>query len=163
MLRSRRRRGGYTELTPPRRRLASALRRDCPERSREWCTRARRRRRTRTVVEVAAALARWLPDPRSPEPSAFRYTSSEAEESPLIAFEPEDDGWVLISPWLAADQPRPLLITEIALAAEDFVSRVASAVERDLGIDIQRRLTAEPGEIDIWEIDRSALSPTDRR
>jgi hypothetical protein len=55
------------------------------------------------------------------------------------------------------------LITEIALAAEDFVSRVASAVERDLGIDIQRRLTAEPGEIDIWEIDRSALSPTDRR
>jgi hypothetical protein len=111
------------------------------------------------VVELAAALARWLPGETSPEPAAFHYTSIEAEESPLIAFEPGHHGWFIRSPWQVADQPRPVSTVELATAARDFVSRVASAVETELGVDIRPWLTAEPSVANS-EIHRSVLDTT---
>jgi hypothetical protein len=74
------------------------------------------------VVELAAALDRWISDT---DPDAqLAFTSIDAEEDPLLSFVEREDGWYVDSPWQIRRQDRALSRSALLEAATAFVVAV---------------------------------------
>lgn len=101
------------------------------------------------VLELAVALLRWIPAAESlgeGESLDFDYTSAEAEESPLIAFAGGSGGYFIRSPWQVEMQEAALPLGDLIWATREYVARVTSSLESELGIDIEDVLRDETAE-----------------
>lgn len=91
------------------------------------------------ILELATTLARWLANsPASGRP--FRFSSMDAEESPLIEFIPGRGGWFFRSAWQGGDQKEPLTRTGLVAGAEAYVMAARTRLLEELGLDVSESL-----------------------
>jgi hypothetical protein len=93
------------------------------------------------VVELAAALRRWLDDLDRGSVRDFSYESMESAEGPLIQFLRQDAGWRVCSPLQEFEEIRLFTTDDVRDAARQFVEDVQRAAAVQLNLDVSRWIT----------------------
>jgi hypothetical protein len=92
------------------------------------------------VVELAAALKRWITDLDSGSDHEFSYESMEAE-GPLLQFVQHNSGWKVQSPLQTFSFEHVLTVEEIETAAKRFIEEVRRATRSELKLDVDQWLS----------------------
>jgi len=90
------------------------------------------------VVELAAALMRWLGDLDRGIATDFSYESMESAEGPLLQFLRHDAGWIVRSPLQDTEQGCALTTGEVRRAAHQFVEGVQRSAAAQLSLEVGR-------------------------